>query len=132
MDNTKCERCTSGYGVNAIDKCSPCINATCMNCSLDNTECLDCPLGKGKSPAGGCVTCQIQYCANCQPDSTSCITCDPLKSFSGSICAPCQFPCADCNSSLTINDCTVCVVGYYLDINSMCQLCSTGCINCTS
>jgi hypothetical protein len=120
--STSCLICSSGYFLNALYRCDPCMTqcdvcpdglscTTCTNGTFYNTTsktCMLCPQF--------CLSCTVSRCASCQtgyiPSGNQCVKCSLVLR-----------QCLECTSSAY---CSVC------PSNTFYQNSITGCVNCDS
>ncbi|ESU39895.1 Variant-specific surface protein, partial [Giardia duodenalis] len=108
--------------------------ADCKTCSKTDAtlKCSTCKSGKKPNTARtACVACSIENCASCDKENVceactsnkklsplgdACLTDCPAGTYDdNSICKPCHFSCAECNSNANQDSCTACYPGHVLN-----------------
>lgn len=155
---TQCTSCAPGLSlvnsacVSCPDKCQTCSNGICATCipgytpNTAGTCVLSCALS-----CASCVDNQPTVCLSCYGTATlvnnqcvvntscnaasTCTDCGQGLGYVlvGSLCVQCPTisNCLQCSATNTAN-CSICMAGYYIDSDYLCQSCSTGCMQCSS
>ncbi|KAL4494811.1 hypothetical protein ABPG73_004251 [Tetrahymena malaccensis] len=116
----KCEICkdNSHYIDTSTQKCV-------QNCSIGQFEDID----QANPSQKVCRQCEFQNCLKCE--STQCTQCKQGYHFDiqEKKCILCQQFCDTCADTST---CSLCIQGFYLNSQGVCQKCSLGCSDCKS
>lgn len=140
--NNFCLSCSNNMTVSQSGQCVSCNSSTpgCTACS-DNGRC-NCPTGYSYLYFGGnssCYSCTVPACSSCLTGQNICSTCYQgysLNNATGTCVpntpAPCNYPCATCNSN---GSCATCFYTFSSQpaANGSCFVCSTPfCQTCLS
>ncbi|XP_061195210.1 extracellular matrix organizing protein FRAS1-like [Saccostrea echinata] len=124
--------CPWGYFISPQGVCTAC-HPSCKKCSGPHEEdCLTCldgsPPRKGGHCPGNCVNGEYRdtngNCKKCEP---GCIRCRATENGQGSVCVECPTP------MMAFDNICVrqCPIGHF-NQSSICQKCSSGCVECIS
>ena len=152
LNNYQCAPCPNGCQICNLMGCTQCAdsfrlvsNLTTYTTSCEPVCVFPC-LGCSSTNATACVTCfygyilqksgqQSQYSSCVQQnqtcsDSNGCYSCPLGQVISGGECVACGFSCARCMPD-TLNNCTTCYSGMYLNTTFQCNSCPANCTTCT-
>jgi hypothetical protein len=137
---SSCKVCIDGYGL-ISSTCMGCKQPHCINCDTNLNGCNICAVGYGKYTATNsqdgnsqgsgtkitnksynasqiCNQCNDPTCNICPTDITVCAGCIDTYGLTKGKCVSCTAAyCLDCNST-NLYDCTFCMEGYGLILNS--------------
>lgn len=129
----QCSKCFDGYQLKG-GSCFKCADPNCAACPADTTKCSRC-MGDTWSPyfknsSGLCIPCQRDNCKACNTDG-SCAACfDGAFLNSTRHCVPCEsYGCDSCPGKATV--CQKCRRGWYLTKKGQCDMCPSGCEECS-
>jgi hypothetical protein len=128
-NNNVCSTCIPGFIPNSAGLCVPSCQISCATC-VDNqpSSCLSCYAGAILVGS----TCQLTL--TCNSDS-SCTDCGQGLGYAlvASRCVQCSniSSCLQCDSN-NVDNCAVCLNGYYVNSSSLCSSCSANCLQCLS
>lgn len=127
--------CMPTYFLSAAGNCEP-----MPECPDTSAGCLDC----GDANSTICYSCDTLNHYVLDPDTENC-KCDVAYFYDGNICSPCTTYDAACTYCANENLCLSCVANftltagkcqcnpqYYLVDPDTCNLCETGCLQCTA
>lgn len=138
-DDTTCESCMTGFGVNEELTCSECVDTNCIECPYDSKYCRMCKDGFNLV-SGVCRTCP-ENCKDCTYDVNLCSICDDGYGFEinnegkrTGKCLKCGENCESCASNSNL--CELCKDGFGFEFDASgkqtknCKQCDEHCIHC--